>query len=88
MVPDCGLSDHHRSSVKSKKDCITYLLAVNATGTKKRQPLIIGKSKKWPTFKNKTSAQLGFMYRNNPKAWMNTLIYSDWLHEWDKELHL
>ncbi len=88
MAPDHGLSDHRHSGVKSKKDRITYLFAVNATGTEKRQPLVIGKSKKPHAFKNKTGAQLGFLYKNNPKAWMNTLIYSDWLHEWDKELRL
>lgn len=88
MAPDHGLSDHRRSGVKSKKNHITYLFAVNATGTKKKQPLIIGKAKKPRAFKNKTGAQLGFLYRNNPKAWMNTLLYSEWLRDWDNELRL
>lgn len=79
MAPDRGLSDHRTSGVKSKKNQLTYLFAVNSTGTKKRQPLIIRKSKKPRAFKK------NFIYRNNPKVWMNISLYSEWLCDWDEE---
>ena len=49
----------------------------------------------WPTprsslkpraFKKKTGKQLGFYYRNNATAWMTTVLYQEWLTDWDKKL--
>ena len=58
---------------------------VNADGSEKILPLIIGKTA-WPqAFQKKTGAQLDFYYWNNVKAWMVMKIYQEWLHDWDEK---
>lgn len=86
MPPDRGLSDKQKSSVKGKKNRLTYLLAANADGSTKLPPFIIGKAHKPRAFKNKTGTELGFYYRNNAKAWMTALLYQEWLLDWDRQL--
>ena len=62
------------------------LVIANADGSKKLPPLIIGKAQKPHTFRNQTSSQLGFYYRNNTKAWMTAMLYQEWLLDWDQKL--
>ncbi|EIW70525.1 hypothetical protein TREMEDRAFT_61029 [Tremella mesenterica DSM 1558] len=62
------------------------MFAVNATGTDKREPLIIGKAFKPRAFYKKTGEELGFYYGNNAKAWMTAVIYTEWIQRWDREL--
>jgi hypothetical protein len=73
--------------LKGKKVRLTYAFTVNADGTEKHRPLIIGKAKRPRAFRKKTAAQLGFLYYNNAKAWMTSDIYQQWLLDWDAELH-
>lgn len=86
LPPDRGLSDKATAGVKGKKVRLTYAFTVNADGTDKLPPFIIGKWKKPRAFGNKTAAQLGFRYRNNAKAWMTTVLYQEWIEEWDRKL--
>lgn len=86
MPPDQGLADKKTSGVKGTKVRLTYLMVLNADGSEKLLPLIIGKAKKPRAFNNKTGAQLGFYYRNNAKAWMTADIYQEWLQQWDHKL--
>jgi hypothetical protein len=86
MPPDVGLCDHQLSGVKQVKVRLTYALTTNADGSEKRPPFIIGKALKPRCFQRKTSAQLGFYYRNNAKAWMVTIFYREWILLWDREL--
>ena len=86
MPPNRGLSDKKQPGFKGKKDRLTYVFTANADGSDKQKPLVIGKAFKPRAFGNKTGLQLGFQYRNNPKAWMTTAIYQSWLVEWDHEL--
>jgi hypothetical protein len=79
MPPDTGLSNGARSGVKGKKTRLTYAFTVNADGSEKRPPLIIGKAKHPRAFRKRTAASLGFLYRNNAKAWMTAEIYQQWL---------
>lgn len=58
---------------------------VNADGSKKLPPFIIGKAHKPQAFNNKTSVELGFQYRNNMKAWMTATLYQKWLSDWDRK---
>jgi hypothetical protein len=88
MPPDRGLSDRQRSGVKGQKTRLTYVFTANADGSEKLKPLVIGKAFKPRAFENKTGGQLGFLYRNNTKAWMTTEIYQAWLWEWDRDLQL
>jgi len=59
---------------------------VNADGSKKLAPLIIGKANKPHAFKNKMGVELGFNYRHNAKAWMTGKLYQEWLLDWDQKL--
>ncbi|KAJ3544961.1 hypothetical protein NMY22_g2609 [Coprinellus aureogranulatus] len=86
MVPDSGLSNAQHSGVKGKKVRLTYAFTVSADGSVKLRPLVIGKAKRPRAFRKKTGAQLGFLYRNNAKAWMTSEIYQQWLLDWDAEL--
>ena len=86
MPPDQGLCDKQQAGIKGKKNRLTYLFVVNADGSKKLAPLIIGKSYKPWAFGGKTGSQLGFDYHNNAKAWMTGTIYQEWLEDWDTKL--
>jgi hypothetical protein len=86
MVPNRGLATSKQSGVKGKKTRLTYALTANADGSDKLPALIIGKAAQPQAFQKKTGAQLGFYYRNNPKAWMTAQLYQDWIKEWDKKL--
>ena len=59
---------------------------MNADGSIKLSPLIIGKYQKSWAFKNKTGLQLRFYYCANAKAWMIASIYQQWLLDWDQKL--
>ncbi|KAI5822040.1 DDE-domain-containing protein [Schizophyllum commune Tattone D] len=86
MPPDRGLAQSRLPGVKGKKVRLTYAFTMNADGSEKLPPFIIGKAKKPRAFGNKTGPQLGFVYRNNAKAWMTTTLYQEWLHDWDARL--
>jgi hypothetical protein len=77
MPPDRGLMDRQMAGVKGVKKRITYTLTTNADGTEKLPPLIIGKAARPRAFKKRTAAQLGFLYRNNAKAWMTAKLYRE-----------
>ena len=86
MTPDRGLSNSKRSGVKGKKQRLTYAFTTNANGTDKRPAFIIGKAERPQSFQKKTGHELGFLYRNNAKAWMTSHLYQDWIKDWDKDL--
>ncbi|KIL66716.1 hypothetical protein M378DRAFT_74681 [Amanita muscaria Koide BX008] len=86
LPPDRGLANKKHSGVKGKKVRLTYALTMNANGSERLEPLIIGKACKPRAFKNKTGDDLGFYYRNNAKAWMTTGLYQEWLRDWDRKL--
>ncbi|KAF5383069.1 hypothetical protein D9615_004968 [Tricholomella constricta] len=88
MPPDRGLMDKQMSGVKADKKRLTYAFTANASGTEKFPPFIIGKAKQPRAFQKKTGADLGFYYRNNAKAWMTTVLYQEWIRDWDAQLRL
>jgi len=63
---------------KRSKERITVLLCASSTG-EKFKPLVIGKSKQPRCFKNIKPEQLPVHYYYNKKAWMNSMIYEDYL---------
>ncbi|EDV20601.1 uncharacterized protein TRIADDRAFT_5525, partial [Trichoplax adhaerens] len=63
------------------KTKLTIALTVNADGTDKLLPLVIGCSQKPRCFRKKSAEQFGFKYRSNAKAWMTTSIFTEWLME-------
>ncbi|KAJ8507985.1 hypothetical protein ONZ45_g9701 [Pleurotus djamor] len=86
MPPDRGLMTTKMAGVKDKKTRITYAFTANADGTEKLDPFVIGKSKQPRAFDKKSSESLGFLYRNNAKAWMTAVLYQEWLCNWGSDL--
>ena len=69
---------------KSSKERVTVLVTSNATGTDKRELLVIGKSRRPRCFKGQQT--LSVDYRANKAAWMTSDIFSDWVKTWDRQL--
>jgi hypothetical protein len=86
MPPDRGLMDRPMSDVKGIKKRITYAFTSNADSSEKLPPFIISKAAHPRAFNKKTAAQLGFLYRNNAKAWMTTVLYQEWLRNFDRAM--
>ncbi|XP_050063138.1 tigger transposable element-derived protein 6-like [Aphis gossypii] len=63
---------------------LTILLVCNMTGTDKRRPLIIGKSKNPRCFR--AVKTLPVDYYANSNAWMTSQIFTEFLRKWDKEI--
>jgi hypothetical protein len=72
---------------KREKDRITVLLCTNITGTDRRKPLIIHKSKKPRCFGN-WNPNVHCDYHSNPSAWMNGAIFSDWVQKMNRSMAL
>ena len=85
----CGVPEEDRLALSSGwLDRLTYAFTVNADGSDKQEPFIIGKAKQPRSFQRRTARALGFLYRNNAKAWMTMVLYQEWIHIWDAELRL
>ncbi|KAL8292790.1 hypothetical protein RQP46_001402 [Phenoliferia psychrophenolica] len=71
------------ANTKVDKARISILVTTSATG--ERFPLLfIGKFKSPRPFKKRTPRQLGIDYYNNSKAWMNRIIFRQWLELIDR----
>ena len=73
------------NSIKQIKERLSLLLAANWSGSEKLMPLVIGKSKNPRCFKQINKTNLPVLYRNNNKAWMNAVIFKEWLIKLDKK---
>lgn len=69
---------------KKQMQRLTILLVCNMTGTDKRRPLIIGKSKNPRCFR--AVKTLPVDYYANSNAWMTSQIFTEFLRKWDKEI--
>ncbi|GFS49598.1 tigger transposable element-derived protein 1 [Trichonephila clavipes] len=68
------------SGHKSSKDKFTLLLCSNASGDRMLKPLLINKSLRPRALKDKDLKQLPVHWMANPKAWMTTSIFTEWLN--------
>jgi hypothetical protein len=69
------------SGVRKSKERVTILCCVNASGSDKRQLVMVGKSaspKALKEYKN-----LSLTYKSQPSAWMSVEIFTDWLKNFD-----
>ncbi len=64
---------------KLSKDRITIALCMNADGSDKLKPIIINKSKRPRSFGKVFNPHSICSYYHNPKAWMNMIVFKDWL---------
>ena len=85
-APDSSLcfSTETLSGSKKAMDRITVLVCANMSGSDKKKLLVIGKSKNPRCFKN--ISKLPVIYRSNQRAWMTSILFAEWLNEWNKEL--
>ena len=68
---------------KKSKDRLTFLACVNADGSERIAPLVIGHAKKPRCFHGQEGWELGFDYHKAKRAWMNRTIFFRWLFRFD-----
>src|SRR3954469_14324887 len=83
MSPNQTLSTKPIPGRKKDKTRITVLLGVNATGTDKLKPWVIGNAKHPRPLSKVNLERLPVYYRENPKAWMNSEVFEEVLCEID-----
>ena len=86
LQPNKTLSSGSISGDKVSKERLTIGLCVNATGTYKLKPLVIGKYKKPRCFGNVWTPEDIVKYYFNLKAWMTMEIFRNWLLYVDKKM--
>ena len=86
LEPDRTLATKRLSGCKKNKERISIALCVNADGSHKLKPLIIGKYAKPRCFKNINIFNLPMIYRNNAKAWMLLTLFQEWLQGFDFQM--
>jgi hypothetical protein len=77
--PASGLASEKRPGIKRDKTRITLVVCVNFTGSHRLPIWVIGKSQRPRALKNVNLRALGCEWRANKKAWMNTIVMSEWL---------
>lgn len=81
-----------KSCYDDTSDFLTCMLCVNADGSEKLEPLIIGRYENYPSFENKSSIKAatkhGVSYHSNRQKWLTSTVFYDWLAVLDKRLAL
>lgn len=77
--------DESHAGRKQQKVRLTISLCVNGFGEFEK-PLVIGKSEKPRCFKNINIKNLPFIWKWNKKAWMTSLIFTEWLTSFNRRL--
>lgn len=80
-------TDGSMARAPDARPSLTVALAINADGSERRDPLIIGRSEHPRSFKHDHSASdLGFQYVHNRGAWMTSDIFDAYVSAWNAEL--
>lgn len=79
-------AENHKGT-KKDKERITECFLVSAEG-EKFPPLFIGKSKNPRCFQKRNRNTLPMTYRNQPKAWMNTTLFVEYLTSFNAAMKL
>ena len=88
MLPDRSLTTGEYSrGTKKAKARISLAVCSNADGSDKSRLLVIGKSANPRCFKG-FKHDLYCDYRNNKKSWMTSLVFHDWLRDFDKKMRI
>jgi len=78
------LKNSPASAGKKNKARCTLALTCNMTGTVKKKPLVIGKSKQLRCLKS--AKNLPVDYFSNSNVWMTSFIFENYLRKWDSKL--
>jgi hypothetical protein len=88
LQPNKTLSNGDASGEKISKDRLTIALCCNATGSDKLKPIIIHKYAKPHCFGGSYNPNVYSYYYHNKKAWMTSLIFTDWLEKFNNFIKL
>lgn len=84
MPPDQGLAKQNDHGVSGVKARVTVVLATNANGSDQTTLSSIGRAEKPKPFKGKHGRDAhNIRYFWNKKEWMTTVIFREWITEWD-----
>ncbi len=72
---------------KTSKDRMTVLLCCSAKG-EKLKPFVIGHSARPRCFKNYSIGSFGVQYSHNKRAWMTSILFSEWLRKLNNKMSL
>lgn len=86
MAPDRTIASRQLGGMKKDKKRMTVALCANSDGTEKRALFFIGHSEKPRCFKKKRAKELGYYYRWNKKAWMTSLLFQQWVEDFDQDM--
>ena len=88
MTPDGLLcySFEQLSGSKKVTDRVTVLCCANMTGSDKLKLVVIGKSRKPRCFQGINIDTLPVTYHSNSKAWMTSVLFEEWIRQWDAAL--
>jgi hypothetical protein len=87
LQPDRSLATRQTSGGKKSKDRITIALTVNADGSEKLEPWIIGRSKNPRCLKHiKNRQNLRIVYEHNKTKWMTGAICKRFLQWFDNKM--
>lgn len=88
LPPNKTLAIAATSGVKECKERLSIGLCVNASGTDKCKPVVIGKYKRPRCFGKIFDPNYIVHYYNNEKAWMTMIIFKDWLSRFNSKIKL
>jgi len=77
LEPDRTLAIKRLAGRKVNKKRLSIALYVNANGSHKLKPLVIGKYQRPHCFKNIKIQNMPMTYCNNAKAWMITSLFQE-----------
>lgn len=83
--PDRGIASKKMHGKTADKFCITILFTCSAEG-EKLEPFFIGKYAMPRAFQKIPPNRRGILYRNNKTAWMNELLFTEWVRNLDLEM--
>ena len=86
LQPDKTLSTAPVRGTKKSKERISVALCANADGSDKLKPLVIGKAARPRCFPKAFNVQSVVHYYHNKKAWMTSVIFTDWLKKVNKTM--
>jgi hypothetical protein len=83
MPPDTTIARYQLQGRGKDKTRFTIGFICNSTGTDIFRPLFIAYAAKPRCFGGKSGQELGFLYFNNQKAWMTSIIFREYLRAFD-----
>ncbi|KZO92509.1 DDE-domain-containing protein, partial [Calocera viscosa TUFC12733] len=86
MPPNHTLATKQMAGRKTEKHRLSYAFTVNADGTEKLPPLIIGRWRCPHCFLNKDGTEYGFRYFWNLKSWMTGEIFKHYIEGLDRTM--